>query len=333
MTHLVQIQHPQQGRRVALVKEPQLVLLNHLPSVYELAQKAIKAGNTMQHSIEASLSKETLDYDAIYQGKSDWKLLPAFDHPDNPAACIVAGTGLTHKSSALNRQSMHQAEQNALTDSMQMYQWGLEGGRPAEGNIGVQPEWFYKGQGDILRAHGEPLEVPSFGDDGGEEPEVAGIYVVDEQGNPRRVGYCTANEFSDHKMEKKNYLYLAPSKLRQCAIGPELVIDQDFQDIVGTVNIYREEKLIWSKEINTGEKHMAHSLANLEYHHFKYPGHRQPFQAHVHFFGADAFSFGEQIQLEQHDLMEVHWKGMGRALKNPLNIVQEEEKLIRVQNI
>lgn len=333
MTQLVQIQHPQQGRRVALVQEPQLILLDNLRSVYELAQKAIKAGHTLQQSIEASLSKETLDYDAIYQGKSDWKLLPAFDHPDNPAACIVAGTGLTHKSSALNRQSMHQAEQNALTDSMQMYQWGLEGGKPAEGSIGVQPEWFYKGQGDILRAHGEPLEVPSFGDDGGEEPEVAGIYVVDGQGNPRRVGYCTANEFSDHKMEKKNYLYLAPSKLRQCAIGPELVIDQDFQDIVGTVSIYRKDKAIWSKEIHTGEKHMAHSLANLEYHHFKYQGHRQPFQAHVHFFGADAFSFGEQIQLEQHDLMEVQWEGMGRALQNPLNIVQEEEKLIRVQNI
>ncbi len=37
------------------------------------------------------------------------ELLPSFDHPQNQAACIVSGTGLTHKNSALNRQMMHQA--------------------------------------------------------------------------------------------------------------------------------------------------------------------------------------------------------------------------------
>ncbi|WP_277477368.1 AraD1 family protein [Catalinimonas alkaloidigena] len=333
MIHLVQLIHPNEGRRIALVDEARLILLDNHYSVYELAQEALKEGKKLGACIDASLSQGTLDYEKVYECKSDWQLLPAFDLPENPAACIVSGTGLTHKSSALNRQSMHQAEQHELTDSMQMYQWGVEGGKPSENSIGIQAEWFYKGQADVLRAHGEALEVPSFGEDGGEEPEVAGIYVVDSHGTPRRLGFCTANEFSDHKMEKKNYLYLAPSKLRNCAIGPELVLGHDFQDISGKVRIYREGKSIWTKEIHTGEKYMAHSLANLEYHHFKYPGHRIPFQAHVHFFGADAFSFGEQIQLEDKDLMEVHWEGMGRALRNTLHISSEKEKMFYIRKM
>ena len=39
-----------------------------------------------------------------------------------------------------------------MTDSMRMFQWGVEGGRPAEGEIGIAPEWFYKGNGSMLRA-------------------------------------------------------------------------------------------------------------------------------------------------------------------------------------
>lgn len=332
-TRLIQIEHARYGRRVALIEEPQLIFLQHIHSVYELAQQAIIKGKTLKQYIGSCITDEALTYDEVYEQNTPWSLLPAFDHPENPSACIVSGTGLTHQSSAMNRQSMHQAEQSNLTDSMQMYQWGLQGGRPPAHEIGVQPEWFYKGQGDILRAHGQPLEKPSYADDGGEEPEVAGIYVVDAQGQPRRVGYCTANEFSDHQMEQKNYLYLAPSKLRNCAIGPELVIDHDFQEITGNVRILREGKTVWTKEIHTGEKHMAHSLANLEYHHFKYAGHRIPFQAHVHFLGADAFSFGEQIQLQNNDLMEVQWEGMGRALRNTLTFSQDTEKTIKVQSI
>jgi len=54
---------------------------------------------------------------------------------------------------------MH-ASGEAPTDSMRMYQWGVDGGRPEAGEIGVSPEWFYKGTGAVLRAHGDPLEVP-----------------------------------------------------------------------------------------------------------------------------------------------------------------------------
>jgi len=330
---LVQLIHDIHGRQVAIVEEPSLLVVSNTNSIYELSLDALKLQKKIKEIIGTRLSKVKIDYNAVYEGHSDWKLLPSFDHPGNPFACLVAGTGLTHKNSALNRQMMHQAEQDTLTDSMKMYQWGLEGGQPERGTIGVQPEWFYKGSGNVLRAHGNPLVIPPFGNDGGEEPEVAGVYVIDEKGQPYRVGFTTGNEFSDHIMEKKNYLYLAPSKLRNCAIGPELVINANFDDIEGSVSVLRQNNLVWSQQIKTGEKNMAHSLGNLEYHHFKYPEHCIPLQAHVHFYGADAFSFGKGLRLENEDIMSIHWEGFGRPLQNTLRINLGEEKWLEVKSM
>ncbi len=332
-TRLVQLIHPQQFRRVALVQEPSLRLLNDVTSIYQLALEAIEKKLKLADAIQAHLSEETLGYDAVYEGRSEWKLLPSFDHPEHPMRCVVSGTGLTHKNSALNRQMMHQSSAEKPTDSMQMYQWGLEGGSPGKGKIGTQPEWFHKGNGSMLKGHGEALTVPPFGNDGGEEPEIAGIYLTDAEGTPYRVGFTTANEFSDHVMEKKNYLYLAPSKLRTCSIGPELVVHESFGELTGTVRVLRKGEELWSSPVNTGEQHMAHTLDNLEYHHFKYPAHRLPHQAHVHFFGADAFSFGHQVTLQHGDLMEVHWQDMGRPLRNPIELSNEAEVPVDIQSL
>jgi hypothetical protein len=316
-----------------MVQEPSLVILKDTTSVYELAIEALEKQEKLDALVSSKLSAEVIEYDPVYNGTGEWSLLPSFDHPENPAACIVSGTGLTHKNSALNRQMMHQAQEVKMTDSMQMYQWGLEGGHPAKGTVGVQPEWFYKGTGNNLLGHLQELEIPSFGNDGGEEPEVAGVYVIDGTGKPWRIGFTTGNEFSDHVMEKKNYLYLAPSKLRNCAIGPELALTDDFEEVEGTVSITRGGSTLWSKDIKSGQKNMAHSLENLEHHHFKYPNHRVPYQAHVHFFGADAFSFGEHIQLQEGDVMNVQWLELGRTLKNPLKLAKDEERLVSVKSI
>ncbi len=121
-------------------------------------------------------------------------------------------------------------------------------------------------------------------------------------------------------MEKKNYLYLAHSKLRECAIGPELTLEADFRRLTGTVSILRGGEPVWSHEIRSGEAEMAHSLANLEHHHFKYAEHRMPGQAHVHFLGASAFSFGAGVKLAEGDVMEVAWRELGRPLRNTLRI-------------
>lgn len=326
---LVQLYHPARQRCVALVQEPVLRVLTDIPSIYHLAIRSIREKISLAELALTLLSAEVLDYSAVYEGRSEWQLLPSFDDPENPFGCLVSGTGLTHKNSALNRQMMHQSATAQQTDSMRMYQWGVEGGFPFSGTVGVQPEWFYKGNGYSLHAHNQPLEIPAYGDDGGEEPEIAGIYIVDDAGVPRRIGLTTANEFSDHVMEKKNYLYLAPSKLRNCAIGPELVVGADFDAIDGTVAIRRDGARVWETGIHTGERYMAHSLENLEYHHFKYASHRIPFQTHVHFFGADAFSFGSGFTLMDGDVMEIGWEGMGRPLLNPLKQERQQQTFLK----
>ena len=38
---------------------------------------------------------------------------------------------------------------------------------------GVQPEWFYKGDGSCIVGTGAPLLSPDFALDGSEEPEIA----------------------------------------------------------------------------------------------------------------------------------------------------------------
>lgn len=316
---LIQLFHKHRERRLAQVQGEELVLIRNYSTAYDLARASIEQQKRLMDCVEENRSVETLSYESIYSGSADWKILPAFDHPTNPRYCMLSGTGLTHKASAENRQKMHEAEEKAsLTDSMIMYQWGLEGGKPGPGATGIQPEWFYKGNGSQLRGHLDPLVIPSYGQDGGEEPEIAGVYVNDENGNPHRIGFATANEFSDHAMEKKNYLWLAPSKIRNCSLGPELSLTESFKSLSGTVSISRNGKILWEKTIHTGEDHITHSLENLEYHHFKYDNHRLPWDAHIHFFGADAFSYGAGIQLEHGDLMNIQWEGMGRALVNPL---------------
>jgi hypothetical protein len=331
MQRLVQLESKKAGRRVALVEGDALCVLTGANSIYEFARAASDGQKSLAETLANARSPERLDYNSIYQGQSDWRLLPAFDHPAEPARCLVTGTGLTHKASAENRQAMHADSTQPLTDSMKMYQNGLEGGRPAPGRIGAQPEWFYKGCGTILRAHGEPLIVPSFGLDGGEEAEVAGVYIVDAQGAPRRVGMALGNEFSDHKWEARNYLWLAHSKLRVCALGPELIVDADFSGANGVASIERGGRTLWSKPFATGEKNMSHTLANLEHHHFKYAAHRRPGDAHIHFLGADAFSFGDGIELADGDVMDIRLEGFGRPLRNPIRIDRSADVFVPVK--
>ncbi|HWC58951.1 MAG TPA: AraD1 family protein [Verrucomicrobiae bacterium] len=330
MNRLVQIQNGA-NRRVALVEEPHLRLIGGVTSVYDLAVIADSKNTSLLKLVQDSATDERLDYNAIYDGKSPWKLMAPIDHPQEPARCLISGTGLTHLGSAKNRQAMHSASEAEMNDSMKIFKWGVEGGKPAPGKIGIAPEWFYKGNGGMLRGPGESLDVPSHAEDGGEEAEIAGVYFVAANGVPRRIGMAIGNEFSDHKFEKRNYLNLAGSKLRACALGPELVIDPEFQSVPGTVKIERGGKIIWSQEILTGEKEMCHSVANIEHHHFKFEGHRRPGDVHVHYFGACSLSFGAGIVLEHGDMMEVSFSGFGRPLRNPLRVAERNDRLVTVK--
>ncbi len=342
-THLVQIAAVADvlNRRVALVEEPHLRCLEGVVSIHELARYCLRARNSLAEHARSLATGELLLYDDVYRGASPWKLLAPIDVPGAPSRLLVAGTGLTHLGSARERQAMHIAgrEQAAeiVTDSMRMFQSGVADGRPQEGEIGTAPEWFYKGDGSVLRAPFEPLEIPGHAEDGGEEAELAGVYIIDEDGTPYRIGMAHGNEFSDHVFEKRNYLNLAGSKLRACSVGPELVVsttqDAAFGDVRGEARIERAGETLWRESIASGEQNMCHSLANLEHHHFKFAGHRQPGGVHVHFFGADALSFGEGLVLRDGDIAEVRFEGFGRALRNVIREEAKSREPVRVRSL
>jgi len=296
------------------------MVLSEAHSILALAERALFEGRRLSELATSLVTEQALSYDAIYEGKSDWKLLAPIDCPDNPRRIHVSGTGLTHLGSARDRQAMHVAataeEQAQMTDSMRMFEWGRKEGRPSGGEIGIAPEWFYKGDGSIVQAPFGPLPIPGFAEDGGEEAEIAAIYIVSHDGTPWRIGMAVGNEFSDHVFERRNYLNLAGSKLRMCSIGPELVVDAKFDDVPGKVSILRNSEPIWEKQIRTGEANMCHSLGNLEHHHFKFAAHRQAGTVHIHFIGADCLSFGEGIRLQSGDVTEITFADFGRPLRN-----------------
>lgn len=315
---LVQFRDSSGGRGVAaFLEEGSAARLNGVTTTYELALTAIREGVSIESAARARAG-EAIDLAAI---EAEGRLLAPIDHPD-PAHCYVTGTGLTHLGSAEGRDQMHKAAAGGtLTDSMRMFNMGLEGGKPADGKPGVQPEWFYKGDGSSLVGPGQPLPSPDFALDGSEEPEIAGIYIIDDEGRPRRLGFALGNEFSDHITERGNYLWLAHSKLRHASLGAELLVGELPADVRGTSKIVRNGEILWEKPFLSGEANMSHAIGNLEHHHFKYGLFRRPGDLHVHFFGTATLSFADGVKTEEGDVFEVSAAPFTLPLRNPLQTV------------
>jgi hypothetical protein len=271
---IVQFEIPGQGRRTGMVDGDKVC---DLTSVRPAWLRTIDVFNEAENSnrqfgeLLADAARQPgvprLDYESLLRnepGRDVPFLHPAVDAADLHRV-IITGTGLTHLGSMQSRDNMHSEDsedQAEMTDSAKMFAMGLQGGKPPTGQRGVSPEWFY---------------------------------VIDSQGTPRRLGFALGNEWSDHATERVNYLYLAPSKLRQCAVGPELMTDFDFQELKLSCQVMRGGQTIYdSGELLTGEQHMSHSLANCEDHHFKYPQHRLAGDVHLHFFGTSKLSFGHR---------------------------------------
>jgi hypothetical protein len=316
--NLVQITDSKGKRRVGLVDGENIVILKKANTTLDLARMALAEGRKLAAMASSLASGTTEDYAKALKEK---RVLTPVDHPD-PAHCIITGTGLTHLGSAAARDGMHKKLSGAaeeLTDSLKMFKMGLEGGKPKSKNeAGVQPEWFYKGDGSWLVGPGQPLPKPSFALDGGEEPELAGLYMIDGKGRPVRLGFALGNEYSDHVTERQNYLYLAHSKLRHSAIGPEMIMGKAPDAIEGMSRILRKGKVIWEKPFLTGEANMSHTLANLEYHHFKYDGFRRPGDLHIHYFGTATLSIADNIKPEDGDVFEISAPAFGAPLRNPM---------------
>ncbi len=312
--NLVQFELNNGQRRVGLVDGDLIREVQGAQSVRELALSAIDAGIGLAQQVDKQGLGDSHDYAQLLQ---ELRILPPLDHPD-PAHLLVSGTGLTHLGSASARDKMHQqaGDEASMTDTMRIFKWGVEGGKPQAGQAGVQPEWFYKGDGSIVVRPGKAFSLPPFAEDGGEEPELSGLYVIGNDGKPYRLGFAIGNEYSDHVMERRNYLYLAHSKLRACSFGPELRVGELPQNLAGTSRVLRDGEVLWEKEFLSGEANMCHSLENLEYHHFKYSQFLRPGDVHVHFFGTATLSFADGVRTQPGDQFQISQAEFGKPLVN-----------------
>ncbi|WP_142846337.1 AraD1 family protein [Telmatospirillum sp. J64-1] len=320
---LSQIKRPDGSVAVVVRDGTEAHELDGVESTYALAMECIATGTRFADRLAQATPGRAVDLEQAYQ---EGRILPPLTHPD-PAHLYVTGTGLTHLGSAATRDAMHvSAEVEAKqTDSMKMFRMGLEGGKPANGAAGVQPEWFYKGSGAALTAPGGDLVSPDFAEDAGEEPEIAGLYVIGPDGTPFRLGFVLANELSDHVTERTNYLYLAHSKLRPTSFGPELRVGELPDSIRGTSRILRDGRVIFEASFLSGEANMSHSIANLEHHHFKYDIFRVPGDVHVHMFGTATLSFAQGIRTQPGDVFEIEAAEFGLPLRNRLAVAARPE--------
>lgn len=318
--NLVQVKNSDGNIKAAVVNGDDLHLLD--VSTYELSLEAANRELKISDILKNHYTGEVASYDDAIKGG---KIQPPITHPE-PSKQILSGTGLTHLGSAAPRNKMHSSNTEGTTevlpktDTQKMFDLGVEGGKGTEDKPGVAPEWFYKGTGEAVNAPFATLTMPDFSLDGGEEAEIAGIYIVSKFGKVFRIGYTLGNEFSDHVTERKNYLYLAHSKLRNCSFGPEIMIGDLPEEVTGKVILSRDGELLWERDYHSGEKHMCHTIQNLEHHHFKYDIFRIPEQLHVHFFGAAVLSCSEEIVMQHGDDITIECDIMTRPLKNQIAI-------------
>ena len=316
------------GRRaLAVTARGESRLVKGVRTTLDLAARSIEAGVSLRKLVADLGLGQPVD---LARALKEKRVLSPIDCKD-PAHLMVSGTGLSHLGSAESRDQMHRdlADPAKATDSMRMFKLGLEGGKPARGTEGAQPEWFYKGDGSILVPPEGDLLSPKFALDGGEEAEIAGVYVIDSEGAPVRIGFALGNEFSDHLTERENYLWLAHSKLRPASLGPELLVGDLPAEVHGVSRIRRGREIAWERPFLSGEQNMAHAIANLEAHHFKYPQFRRPGDAHVHFFGTATLSFSDGFRTEKGDVFEIESEIFGLPLRNRLGRARAARSKVR----
>jgi hypothetical protein len=292
-------------------------------TMYELACEAADGGGGLPDLVKQRIGDERIDYLALMR---QGRVLVPVDHPE-PARFLVTGTGLTHLGSADARNKMHVAthgEGAPESDSMKIFRMGIAGGKPEAGRIGIQPEWFFKGVGTCIVSPGAPLPLPAFALAGAEEAEVVGLYLVDRNGRPWRIGFAIGNEYSDHVTEAQNYLYTQHSKLRACSFGPELLLGALPKNVRGKSRIIRDGKVVWEDDFLSGEENMSHSIANLEHHHFRYDMFRRPGDLHAYFFGAAVLSYSAGVKTAPGDEFEIEAPIFGKPLRNRMELAPDE---------
>lgn len=324
--HIIQFLNDSNKIQIGIVKSNEVFPLLTNRTFYELVLHAISCQISLYDEICSIPTATAIDYSELL---SSSRLIPPITHRD-PVHMLISGTGLTHLSSVIMRDTMLHREE--LSDAQKIYQSGLHGGKPDNNIIGSVPEWFFKGFGHQLKTSSQTINVPDYTIDAGEEAELVVVYIISPTGHPYRIGFALGNEFSDHGLEKQNSYYLAQSKLRECSIGPEIYLGNFPNKVHGHVSIHRQGKLLWEQYYKTGYNYMVYSIENIEHHVFKHEVFRQPGDLHILFLGADKVSFFDNIKLQSSDTVAISADLFQHPLINKVQFLDKKPH-IKVKNV
>ena len=95
--------------------------------------------------------------------------------------------------------------------------------------------------------------------------------------------------------------------------------------------MWRGDQVVWEKPFLSGEDNMSHTIANLEYHHFKYRLFRQPGDVHVHMFGTATLSFADGVVTEPGDVFEISEAQFGLPLTNA--VAWDKPEKVRIKGL
>ncbi|MFF3754986.1 FAH family protein [Streptomyces sp. NPDC002018] len=189
----------------------------------------------------------------------------------------------------------------------------------ADATTQSQPNWFFKGLGETLKVPGEALAVPGDAVAVCEEAEVVLVYVTDEAGVPRYVGYTFGNDLTDIGRFKRHNGHLSYAKLCDSGVAPLLFLDAPPESVTGRVTIERDGATAWEGTFTTGTKALHYGLPDMMAELFSYTPLLHPGRVHYVYIGADRSSFHAGFRTADRDRVEISFETHGVTLANTVD--------------
>lgn len=108
--------------------------------------------------------------------------------------------------------------------------------------------WFYKGNGSLLKTHGEALNIPYHALSIACEPGIVCIYMVDPFGKLRFVGFTLGNDVHDPLLGNLDSPDALQASLRDCAIAPAMILGEMHCRLSIDARIERQDAQISCRE-------------------------------------------------------------------------------------
>ncbi|MWA08090.1 fumarylacetoacetate (FAA) hydrolase [Streptomyces sp. BA2] len=187
---------------------------------------------------------------------------------------------------------------------------------PSEDEEFVAPNWFFKGFGSWLKMPDQTLVVPEKPVALIEEPEVALVYVNDDQGAPHYVGYTFGNDLCDIGLHRENPGWNPYCKLCDTSIAPWLFLDEPPQSVTGQVTIERDGAAAWQGKFSCGGDSLYFKMQDMADHLFTYPAVRRPGMVNYVLLGADEASFHDGFRIADGDRVTIDVQSHDVVLSN-----------------